>query len=186
MKTLYLMVGAPGSGKSTYCREHLNDKTAWVSRDVIRFELLKEGEDYFSHETQVWKQFVKEIQEAIDDPGIEIIYADATHINEVSRNRLLRSLIIDRNKCNLGAIEFLTDYITCSNFNKKRTGRAVVPDRTVMDMSHRKTSPANDKAYHYDEIIKIDNSEVDYTLEILDNLTGGKHYECKTEDLGYL
>lgn len=46
------MSGAPGSGKSTWCRNHGVSKYR-VSRDEIRFSVLKDGEDYFSHEKKL-------------------------------------------------------------------------------------------------------------------------------------
>ena len=49
--TLYLMSGIPASGKSTYAHK-LAEKTGavYISRDEIRFSLLKDEEDYFTHE----------------------------------------------------------------------------------------------------------------------------------------
>ena len=45
------MVGAPGAGKSTFIKNN-KDKLCGsvniVSRDEIRFSLLKDGDEYFS------------------------------------------------------------------------------------------------------------------------------------------
>ena len=49
------MVGCPGSGKSTWAKKHLPD-TYYVSRDEVRFSLLQDGEDYFSHEKEVFNK----------------------------------------------------------------------------------------------------------------------------------
>ena len=64
MAILYIMCGVPGSGKSTWAREHLTDNDVYVSRDDIRFSFLKEGDDYFSKEDMVWDTIVKSINEA--------------------------------------------------------------------------------------------------------------------------
>lgn len=88
MSALYILCGIPGSGKSTWARkivnEYGNDKVAWVSRDKIRFDLVKPEEEYFSRETEVMDKFVAEIQNAIED-HIPFILADATHLTRKSR-----------------------------------------------------------------------------------------------------
>lgn len=90
MAILYIMCGVPGSGKSTWAREHLTDNDVYVSRDDIRFSFLKEGDDYFSKEDMVWDTFVKSINEALE-MGYNV-FADATHINAGSRRKLLNAL----------------------------------------------------------------------------------------------
>ena len=48
------MCGPAGSGKSTWLIKQMKSKTdVCISRDNIRFGLLKEGEDYFAHEDRV-------------------------------------------------------------------------------------------------------------------------------------
>ena len=83
---LYLMVGIPGAGKSTYLRERLGPDDVYISRDNIRFHFLKEGEDYFSHETEVYKEMVRQIKQGLIN-GFNV-YVDATHLNQASRNKL--------------------------------------------------------------------------------------------------
>ena len=50
MKRIYILMGTPAAGKSTFLKKIKNGLI--VSRDAIRFSLLKEGEDYFAHETE--------------------------------------------------------------------------------------------------------------------------------------
>ena len=49
-KTLWLMCGAPGSGKSYFAKNILINDDHWfyVSRDEIRFRIIKNDEEYFS------------------------------------------------------------------------------------------------------------------------------------------
>ena len=58
-KILYLMCGIPGSGKSHWAKG-VKDAVI-VSRDAIRFNLLKDGEDYFAHEDEVVETFIYDL-----------------------------------------------------------------------------------------------------------------------------
>ena len=63
----YIMSGVPGCGKSTWARKFAseNDNVVHISRDEIRFSLLKDGEDYFAHEDDVITIFYAKINEAL-------------------------------------------------------------------------------------------------------------------------
>ena len=86
MGHLIMMMGIPGSGKSTWIKNNFPDVEP-VSRDAIRFELLQEGEDYFAHEDEVFDKFIRQIvgSLAVD----EVTIADATHLNVKSRAKVL-------------------------------------------------------------------------------------------------
>ena len=64
-----------------------------VSRDIIRFNLLDENDDYFDKETLVFKLFIKAIQDSLNNNNNVI--ADATHLNLGSRQKLLSNLNLD-------------------------------------------------------------------------------------------
>lgn len=88
---LYISCGVPGSGKSTFLNNNIAKGERIISRDEIRFSMLKEGEDYFSHENDVFKEFVNQITESVNS-GVNT-YADATHLNKRSRAKLTDALI---------------------------------------------------------------------------------------------
>lgn len=52
MATLYVICGIPGSGKSTWIKNHTSSEIL-VSRDAIRFDMVKEDEPYFSDRKSV-------------------------------------------------------------------------------------------------------------------------------------
>ena len=152
MNNLYLMVGAPGSGKSTYAREFReehNPSPIIVSRDAIRFSMVNDGSPYFSKEKAVFKEFVREINEGLDEGDV---IADATHINEVSRMKLINR--VDLSKCKVSCIVLLTDELTAINRNHLREGRARVPDQVIRDSYARFTHPKTDN-FHYNKIIEV-------------------------------
>lgn len=54
MADLFLMSGIPGAGKSTFLKNRIKkDTSVVISRDVIRFSIVKPEENYFSHEDEV-------------------------------------------------------------------------------------------------------------------------------------
>lgn len=152
MNNLYLMVGAPGVGKSTYANKFIKsyDKPIkLVSRDAIRFSLLDDGASYFSKEKTVFSKFIKEINEGLDNGDV---IADATHINEVSRMKVIKK--IDLSKCKVSCIVLLADELTAIKRNHLREGRARVPDSVISENYARFTHPKTDK-FHYHNIIEV-------------------------------
>ena len=66
MADLFLMSGVPGAGKSTFLKNRVKkDTSVVISRDVIRFSIVKPEEDYFSHEDEVLEIFWKQINESL-------------------------------------------------------------------------------------------------------------------------
>lgn len=156
-QTLYLLCGVPGSGKSTWGRAKATTVGGtYISRDEVRFTLLKEGEEYFSHEDETWKIFTEKIQKAIDD-GCEHIIVDATHNNEKSRNYLLDALALG--DVNIIAVDFNLPLEVCWAQNAQRTGRARVPEDVIARMWRAHTAPTPNSKYHYTDVIKIYKEE---------------------------
>ena len=157
-KTLILTVGIPASGKDTYIVKNNYTNIPVVSRDVIRFQMLASNKgDYFSKEKEVWKEYVYQIQCYLNNNSSVI--ADATHINEASRNKLLNALNLDGTDINI--IYFDVPMATCLERNVKRTGLARVPDEAIQRMAHQLTKPTFNEKYCYTWIHTInENGEV--------------------------
>ena len=150
---LVVMVGPPGCGKSTFIKNQPL-KGNHISRDKIRFSLLEDGETYFGKEDLVFKEYVKQIQESLD-AGCRT-YADATHLNEKSRNKVLNSLGNLVKNININVIYFDICAAVCCQRNALRSGRAEVPENTIINMMYRFQAPTFNEKYKYNEIWRID------------------------------
>ena len=95
VKKVYLMCGPAGSGKTTWIRKHATPGvSAHISRDRIRFSMVKEDEYYFSREKEVYMEFVRQICRALsyETKWVDEVYVDATHLTKKSREKLVREL----------------------------------------------------------------------------------------------
>lgn len=130
---LYISCGVPGSGKSTFLNEVKSEEEIIVSRDEIRFSLLKEGEQYFAHEDEVFRIFCNTIAEYINK-GINV-YADATHLTKASRQKLLTSVLRRCKPSKICALYFRIPLEVCLERNEKRRGlKTYVPQNDLCKM----------------------------------------------------
>lgn len=132
MNKLYIMIGIPGSGKSTYAKKRFPN-AIYVSRDEIRFDLVSENEEYFSRENEVFTKFVNIINSSLK-AGKDVI-ADATHLNPRSRTKLFSHLNIDPTKTETIAVVMRTPLEVCLYRNENRKGtRSYVPPQVIKNM----------------------------------------------------
>lgn len=152
-KHLWLLVGIPGSGKDTFLDDMKIPRYLIVSRDRIRFAFLSNGDKYFDKEKEVFNQYVKNIQYTLDRFGI--CYANATHLNEKSRLKVLNALNLDN--VVIHAIYFDTYYEICVERNELRSGRERVPDTAMANMYQSLTHPKDDEHIKYKSIVEVNN-----------------------------
>lgn len=158
-KTLYIMCGAPGSGKTWFAKNKLMKDSNWdyISRDEVRFSIVKNDEEYFSHETAVFNEFVEKIAVALEW-GNDNIIADATHLNWGSRRKLLQALVAYYPIEMLDIIPVVIDakLEDILERNKLRDGRARVPEETIRRMYRNISDPVKDP-YKYTAIMRVKN-----------------------------
>ena len=157
MAKLYMMMGLPGSGKTTFARDYFNiennNSVKYISRDDIRFNLLKKYNDednYFGHEEEVFNTFCFDVKHYLAN-GYDVI-ADATHISHASRSKLINAVtnikVLDNGKrivqspFNRWIVIFLNpDVKLCIENNRKRKGLARVPETAIYRMNRNLEYP---------------------------------------------
>lgn len=146
MARLHLMMGTPGSGKSTWIKSHMAPlKEMWISRDEVRFSMVAEDEEYFSKEKAVFREYVKRINEALDNDFD--VFADATHLNRASRNKLLRA-INPKEAPKVDIIWIKTPLDECFRRNDNRMGtRSFVPKSAIRRMFYQIEKPEFEEGF---------------------------------------
>ena len=183
-KRLLLMCGVPGSGKSTLAKKIVAGATApvtYVSRDEIRFALLENTPEYvqafsgreeatteqkqaiiqhnyFSKEKQVFAEFVKRIKEGLETT--ELTIADASHINEASRSKLLRALGTSLKDVEVDILvaQPPLEVSIAQNENRRNT-IAYVPPGIIQGMRNAMTIPTEEEGF--DHIFIFERKEVE-------------------------
>lgn len=131
-KHLYLMMGVPGSGKSTYAKNILKYGDIYISRDEIRYSLLTDEDDYFAKENEVIKTFIESIDKSLElEEYHGDVYADATHLSRKGRAQVLSQL---KNKDKVSVIYLDIPLNIILKRNAQRTGRALVPENVIRRM----------------------------------------------------
>ena len=135
---LKVMIGIPGSGKSTWVKQEVarieeeHRTTCVVSRDYVRQSNLTDRDSYFDKEVEVFNEFVRQVNEAME-LDIDVVFVDATHISPTSRTKLLDRLLPDpHTKLTFEVIN--TPLNVALERNAKRDGFARVPDSAIKKM----------------------------------------------------
>jgi len=131
MSKMYIVIGVPGCGKSTYIQNHIQENEIVVSRDKIRFAMLKDTDDYFSKEKEVYNEFIKQIDAAI--AAQTDVWVDQTSLNTGARNKLFSRL--KKKPDEVIGIYFNVPLDIVLQRNAQRTGRALVPEDAIHNMS---------------------------------------------------
>lgn len=154
-KRLYLMMGVPGSGKSTYVKSMLKYGDIYVSRDEIRYSLLTDEDDYFAKENEVIRTFIENIDKSlVMEEYCGDVYADATHLSPKSRAQVLNQL---KNKDKVSVIYLDIPLNIILERNAQRKGRALVPENVVRRMYNSIILPTKEEGI--EELIIIDENQ---------------------------
>ena len=126
----YMLIGLPGSGKSTWAEQYKNTPGRNIvihSSDAIREEISGDVNDQ-SRNHMIFKILHSRVKNSLLK-GIDVIY-DATNINSNRRREFLKEL--KNIECSKQCIVFATPYEKCliNNLNRDRK----VPDAVIKRM----------------------------------------------------
>lgn len=167
MANIYLMCGVPGSGKSTFLKNNIkSNNSVIISRDKIRFSIVKPDEEYFSHENEVLTIFWNEINKALAEN--KNVFIDQTSLTPKARKWLLQH-VTGYTYANLIWID--EDLNTCLERNELRQGtRAYVPRNVIHRMYNQFIEPSLNEGFNCIYKYNSKNKEISYQGEKTDDI----------------
>ena len=147
MPKLYIMVGIPGSGKSTYAEKYLSQTATIFSSDKIRGELLGDENDQ-SNKELIFSTLYSRIREHLLEGKDAVL--DATNVNRFERARTLNNFT-DIEDVERIAVFVNTPLDECLVRNGSRT--RIFPESVIRDFYSRLERPAIDEGFV--EIVEI-------------------------------
>ncbi len=150
MTTLILMVGIPGSGKSTYTKTKVDRRIRVLSSDDIRKELFG-SEDDQEHNEEIFNTLYSRARKLLED-GKDVLI-DATNSNKINRKRALSHF--DDMNIRRKAIVIETPVNLCIERDKGR--KRVVGEKVINEFSASFEFPTKDEGF--DEIVKVITTE---------------------------
>ncbi len=162
LPTLTMLIGLPGSGKSTYAKNNKTNDTIICSSDNIRKELYGDINDQ-SHNQEVFTELHKRIKESLRN-GQSVIY-DATNINGKRRTAFLREL--DAIPCRKVADCIAVPYDVCLKRNNKRD--RAIPSSVIRRMYLNYQPPWWGEGFDVIAVIYngIKQSAINYSMDAL-------------------
>lgn len=164
MIKIFIMIGAPGIGKSTWLKNHANELSKnykIISRDEIRFKMLIGNEDadkiklttteYFSKEDKVVKEFISQIKSYAKNN--KDVFVDSTNLSIFSRNKLKKELGFSDEEVEYIAVFFTSPISICLERNNKREGLRKVPYNSICNMCKKIQYPSEKE--HFKEVIVV-------------------------------
>ena len=149
--TIYIAVGLPGSGKSTYAKNFIKDKDIeYLSSDELR-AVFGKGEDDQSVTPLVFGHIKRKVDEFLKD-GKNVL-VDATSVNRKERSDYINTA--KKYGAKVVAIVFKMDRQGLIDRNKKRgeQGGRVVPDWVIDKMLAKYEEPSTSEGI--DEVIYV-------------------------------
>jgi predicted kinase len=117
--------------------------------------MIQPDEHYFSRENDVYAEFCKQIHDAFDCPWVEEVWADATHLTEKARNKLLTEAKISTLYIDVIPVVIKPSLETTLAQNAQRTGRENVPERVITNMYNSFEDPWDDNI-EYEKVIYVE------------------------------
>lgn len=136
MNTLFMMIGIPGSGKTTLANRLKTEKCRVISSDEIRKELGCLTD--MSRNKEVFNILRERLRDEIQ---LHDVILDCTNITKSSRAKTLEGL-----NCLKVAIFLNKDIDTCKNNNRNREN--IIPEGIIEGMHNSIEEPSYDEGFN--------------------------------------
>jgi predicted kinase len=141
---IVLLVGLPGSGKSTYARDA---KLPVLSSDAVRLLLADDETDQTIH-GRVFATLRYLLMQRVEI-GRPVTCVDATHLTKAERKPYVE--IAKEHRCSLEAVFVNTPLPICLERNRQRTRQ--VPDEALIAMAAKLQPPMLEEGFARIEVI---------------------------------
>lgn len=139
--TIHVMVGIPGSGKSTYARQLEKQGAVRVSLDEIREKL--EVETGSKSEPKVFSEGLKQMKATLEEN--KDVVCDSTNVTPKKRAEYFK--VAKKYGAKTIAIFVNTDKKECLERNSKREGNAKVPAVAIHTAAKRLIPPTEEEGF---------------------------------------
>ncbi len=173
-KKLFVLIGLPFSGKTTWAREFLGDSVTIISRDEIlenmqkdlsiRMRLLVEAQKILVPESQMFeskekntwndvgtREYIRQVQEKIRSSEENVVIVDGTHLSITSR----KFVAIDFGRRKI-AVQISTSKDLClDRWRQTHTSgiRSSITEELIQKMDALREDPS--KSEGFDEILLV-------------------------------
>ena len=141
-----VMIGIPGSGKTTFCRERLFPHHLYISLDQLRTR---------SAEAELFAFALKRRKNCV---------IDNTNINALERSRYISAA--KKEGARVVGYFFEPDLEACVARNAKRAGKARVPEHVIRQKLSRFECPNLHEGF--DVLYRVKITEKGFSVEVLD------------------
>ena len=152
MNTLYVMIGLPGSGKSTWIKNHCGENSIIISSDDLREKIFKDVNNQ-ENNAKVFTTMRELTFEALTNN--KSVYYDATNVTRKNRQSILDFIKSNHIECRKVAVIVETPYEECLRRNSIRNRH--VPEHVIKNMMERFELPLINEGF--DEILEIKSVE---------------------------
>ncbi len=144
---LYMMIGMPGSGKSTYIQKHLL-KLPVLCKDIMRLDIFRQEYDQ-AHEIHI-SRISKYLSDILADNKISFIL-DETNLKSMRREKIIE-LYKDK--------MYIVGICICASLEKCKERRLHFPEGIMKQKWEEFELPTMNEGF--DELLIIDNIDNEY------------------------
>lgn len=143
MKRLYMLVGIPASGKSTWAKTQSDKDVVYICLDKIR-EKLYGDENIQGEWSEINIELTTQLLNAIKDNKVKTVVYDATNVKSKYRKEFLNKWGDNFNeKC---AVYFPPDLERSKKWNKQRDRQ--VPEKVIERMYDNIEKPTKEEGFN--------------------------------------